>query len=108
MLLGMYIISGSILMLLSIPMIYKKIKPNGLYGFRVKRTLENPEIWYAVNSYSGKWLFATGFIVILASIILNYVPGISLDTYALSALAIFSIAFVIAIIASVRYMNSLP
>jgi hypothetical protein len=24
-----------------------------LFGFRVKKTMENPDIWYLVNVYSG-------------------------------------------------------
>ena len=105
---SLFISSGVLLILLSIPMIFRWIKPNGLYGFRVRRTLENPEIWYLVNSYSGKWLLAVGLVEVLASIGLYLIPGISLDTYALSVLAVFSLMFAITIIASVRYMNRLP
>jgi hypothetical protein len=107
-LLIMFISTGLLLVVLSVPMIFKWIKPNGLYGFRVKKTLENPDIWYAVNSYSGKWLLATGVVEILAAIGLFFIPGISLDNYSLSVLAIFGFVFVITIIDSVRYMNRWP
>jgi len=36
--------SGALLAALSVPMIMGKIPPNGLYGFRVKKTMENPDI----------------------------------------------------------------
>jgi hypothetical protein len=104
---GMFIISGLLLCALSIPMILKIIKPNGLYGFRVKKTLENPEIWYAVNAYSGKWLLGTGLVIVAAAIGLSFFPMLSIDTYAIGVLAVFVIAFAISIVASVRYMNSL-
>ena len=48
-------------------MIMGKIPPNGLYGFRVKKTMENPDIWYPVNAYSGKWLLAIGLVMVLAA-----------------------------------------
>jgi hypothetical protein len=52
----LFVISGVLMALLSVPIILGKIPPIGLYGFRVKKTMENPEIWYSVNAYSGKWL----------------------------------------------------
>jgi hypothetical protein len=45
---GMFVVSGLLLCVLAIPMILKKVKPNFWYGFRVRKTLENPDIWYAV------------------------------------------------------------
>ena len=104
---GMFIITGLLLSILSIPMILKIIKPNGLYGFRVKKTMENPDIWYAVNSYSGKWLLGTGLVVVAAAIGLSFIPSITLDVYAYGVLAVFAIAFAISLVASVRYLNSL-
>jgi repressor LexA len=35
-----------LLMLLSLPLLWGRIPPNGLYGFRVRATLDNPDIWY--------------------------------------------------------------
>jgi hypothetical protein len=102
---GMFIGTGLLLSIISVPMILKKIKPNGLYGFRVKKTLENPDIWYAVNCYSGKWLLVTGMIIIVTAIGLASLPGLSIDAYALGVLVVFTIAFAISIVASVRYMN---
>jgi hypothetical protein len=104
---GMYVGTGLLLCILSIPMILKIVKPNGLYGFRVKKTLENPDIWYTANCYSGKWLLATGLITIMTAIVLACMPDLSIDAYALAVLAVFSIAFAISIMASVRYLKSL-
>jgi uncharacterized membrane protein len=104
---GMLVGTGLLLSALAIPMILKKIKPNGLYGFRVRKTMENPEIWYAVNAYSGKWLFGTGLVEIAAAIGLAFVPSLTLDVYAYGVLAVFAIAFAVSLIVSVRYMNSL-
>jgi uncharacterized membrane protein len=99
--------SGVLIMALSVPMILGKIPPNGLYGFRVKKTMENPDFWYPVNVYSGKWLMAIGLVMILASTVFFFVPGISLDVYAYAVLGVWVIVFSTAMVASVRYMNSL-
>lgn len=99
--------SGLLLMVLSVPMILGIIPPNGLYGFRVKKTMENPDIWYPANTYSGKWLLVAGAIMVLASIGLHYIPGLSLDNYAYALLIVWVVVFSIALIASLRYLKSL-
>jgi hypothetical protein len=103
----MFICSGTLLSLLAVPMITRKIPPNGLYGFRVKKTMENPEIWYPVNAYSGKWLFLTGITMVISALVIKFIPGISIDVYAYSNLAVWGITFTVAIIDSIRYLNSL-
>lgn len=103
----MFLFTGVLLMALSTPLILGKIPPNGLYGFRVKKTMENPDIWYPVNAYSGKWLLAVGLIQALASVGLYYVPLFSVDMYAYAVLAVWLVMFGIAMVASIRHMNSL-
>ena len=45
-----------LLLALSLPLMYGRVPPNPLYGFRVPRTLRHPELWYPANAYSGRWL----------------------------------------------------
>ena len=100
-----FLISGFVLAILSVPLILGKIPPNGLYGFRVRKTMEHPEIWYPVNQHGGKCLFAASLCLIAASIALRLVPGIALETYSLAVLAVWVIVFSIAMFASIRYLN---
>jgi hypothetical protein len=105
-LLYLFVISGTLLVILSVPMILGKIPPNGLYGFRVKKTMENPDIWYPVNAYSGKWLLVVGLGLALAAVGLFFVTGLSLEVYAYTVLGVWGVLFAVAIIASIRYLNS--
>jgi len=98
---------GIVLILISIPLYLEKIGPNGLYGFRVKKTIENPELWYPVNKYASGWLMLTGVVTIIASLGLFLVPGISLDTYSMACVTIFTVMLIITILVTTRYMNSL-
>ena len=61
--------SGVILIALGIPLWLKRIKPNHMYGFRIKATLENANIWYEVNARCGRQLFFLGIISIAMGII---------------------------------------
>ncbi len=103
----MFFFSGLLLAGLSIPMILGKIPPNGLYGFRVKKTMENPDIWYKVNTYSGKWLLGVGLVIALAALGFSYIPGLTLDGYSYAVLAVWVVLFAVTLIASIRYLKSL-
>jgi uncharacterized membrane protein len=63
-----YFITGLFLVLISLPLYFGKIPPNGLYGLRVKKTMENPDIWYKVNKYSSAWLIAIGLLTAFAAL----------------------------------------
>ncbi len=104
-LLVMFLISGVILVAISIPLINGRIAPNALYGFRVRDTLDDPRTWYKTNTYSGKWLLATGLIFIAVCILAYNIPNISSDTYSLVCLAGFLIPMTIGVFMSWRYMK---
>ena len=102
----LYVGGSLMLVALSIPMWTGKVRPNGWYGFRVKQTLENPRLWYAVNRHAGKRLFVTGAGTLLAAIGLVLVPDISVDGYVLGCLAVFAILFVGGLGQSIRFMKA--
>jgi hypothetical protein len=102
----MYAVGGITLILVSIPLILRKIAPNSWYGFRTSHTLENPGLWYAVNEYAGKWLVFVGACTILGSIGLALWPELDLDIYALGCLGIFLAAFTLTIFQSVRFQRN--
>jgi len=96
-----------LLVILSLPLIAEKVRPNPYYGFRVSQTIDDPTVWYAVNKYAGKRLFWTGIIYVLSAIGLSLIPNLSVDAYALTCLAIFVFAFTVAMIQSIRFMNTM-
>jgi hypothetical protein len=48
-LLLLYFCGGILLILISIPLLLEKVRPNPVYGFRIQATLNDPTVWYAVN-----------------------------------------------------------
>jgi hypothetical protein len=101
----LFTLSGLGLIGLSIPLIQRRVKPNYWYGFRVKQTLENPQVWYDVNAYFGQRLLISGLITVGAAIVLYFIPGLTIDGYAL-AMLFFGVAPVtIGIAQSVRYLK---
>jgi hypothetical protein len=104
---GLYILFGLLQIGLALPLIAEKVKPNPLYGFRIRATLENPQIWYAVNKHFGKRMLFSAVGFLISAVGLIFVPGISLDAYTLGCLVIFAILFTIGMIQSMAYLRSL-
>jgi hypothetical protein len=76
-LLILFLVGGAILIGISIPLIL-----NRWYGFRVRRTLEDPKVWYAVNSHSGWRLLGVGVAEIVVATALYFVPDLDVAAYA--------------------------
>lgn len=106
-LLWLYILCGMLLVILSLPLIVEKVRPNSYYGFRVSKTLDDPAVWYAVNKYAGKRLLWMGIIYVLTAVGLYRIPNLSVNAYALSCLVVFVFAFTVAMIQSMRYMKTM-
>jgi hypothetical protein len=100
--------SGLLLAALSVPLILRKIGPNPLYGFRVKRTLEDPAVWYPVNAYAAKRLLVVGLVISVFAILLFFVPGVDLLVYALANAGIGLVGLAIAVIQSFLYLRFFP
>ena len=49
----------------SLPMILGKVGPNRIYGFRTRKTLSDPSIWYPANRAAG-WFTLASAVVALA------------------------------------------
>jgi hypothetical protein len=100
--------SGLLLAAISIPLILGKIGPNPWYGFRVRKTLENPAVWYPVNAYAAKRLLVVGLGISASAALLYFVPGIDLLLYALSCAGIGLGGLLAAVIQNFVYLRSFP
>jgi len=103
----LYVVLGLLMVVLAVPLIKHKVKPNGLYGFRVPQTLNDPDVWYAVNAHFGRRLLVTGMATTLAALLLYRLPGLDVDSYAWALLAVFVLFFGVGVVQSWRYMNAL-
>ena len=50
------------LFVVSIPLAFDLVPPNGLYGFRIASTLANPETWRRGNIFAG-WAFMAAAVI---------------------------------------------
>jgi len=103
----LFVGSGLLLVGISIPLIQRRIKPNYWYGFRTRRTLSDPQIWYDVNAYAGQRLLISGLITTSAAVVLYFSPGFTVDGYSL-AMTVFALGpLTIGVRQGFRYLNRL-
>ena len=60
--------TGLLFVGLGIPLMRKRVPPNPYYGFRTKRTMSDPDIWYEINRVQGNDLFVAGSLITLSSL----------------------------------------
>ncbi len=82
----LYSIAGLLSTGLAVPLILRKVKLNGWYGFRTPKTMRDERTWYAANAFTGKLLLMWGLVVTFASIVLFFVPAIRADVNLYSSL----------------------
>lgn len=84
---------GPVLMLTSIPLIFRWIPQNRVYGFRIAATLRNESVWYDANARCGRHLFLLGLLMVLLELVLP----MSIRTQTLMLTAITGLVLVIVI-----------
>jgi uncharacterized membrane protein len=60
---ALYLILGMVLIALCVPLVQERVPPNPWYGFRVRKTMSDPHLWYAANKVAGKDLMSAGVMI---------------------------------------------
>jgi uncharacterized membrane protein len=61
---------GPVLVLLSIPLIFRWVPRNRFYGLRIPATCSNESVWYDANALSGRHLFLLGVFMVALEFVL--------------------------------------
>ena len=99
--------TGLLFIGLAIPVILQKIPPNPIYGFRVPKTMNNPDVWYPANEYMGWGMLWSGVLIVLVSLVIFFIPGINNFVYQIAFLATMTISLVVTLILSFRHLSTL-
>ncbi len=105
--LTLYISAGLLFVALAIPLIQRRIGPNRWYGFRVRRTLEDPAVWYDANEYAGHCFLWCGIVTSTTCLALYFVPGIEPVVYPFLCVGVMLISLAVSVILSFRFLDRL-
>lgn len=109
-LLGMYLAAGALLSLLAIPLIQGKVARNGLYGFRVPKTLASDSVWFPANRFMGRDLLRCGILLMIGTLLmlLLWRPlGLGLLQVAYTELALIVVLTIAMVFRSFMYLRTL-
>jgi hypothetical protein len=100
------ILTGMVFILISIPLVKRRVKMNHLYGFRISKAFESEENWYNINAYGGKQLFIWSILIILVGIICLVIP-ITESMGLIAAVGPMTLGVLITIIKTLIYAKKL-
>lgn len=103
-----YLLIGCLFIAVSVPLIQGRVKPNPWYGFRVRKTLNDPDIWYAVNAYFGRRFAVMGLLIASAGVVLSplgLIPHGGSLVYMFLCHGILVVSLVWVTIDTFRYLN---
>ena len=98
---------GLSMLVLAIPLILQKIPPNSWYGLRTQATVDNPNLWYPANKYTGYLLLVYGVLIICLSLLLPIIPGIKPEAYSLLMAVVLLVGILIILVLGLRYVKKL-
>ena len=104
----MFLALGAIFIGISIPLIKRKVPPNGWYGFRVRRTLDDPNVWYPVNAYAAWRLLWVGVATMIVAITAFFLPNLELAVYTSIVAVAAVIGLAITFVQTIIYIGKLP
>ncbi len=105
-LMGIFLLSGLMIALVSLPLIASRVPRNHLYGFRTAKTLSADEIWYPANRYSGRQMLGAGLATAAASLLLlPFAAWLPIDAVGLLGTALMLTPLGVALYRSFRYLN---
>jgi hypothetical protein len=105
-LLWLFLAVGGVIALVSVPLILGRIGPNPWYGFRVKKTRDDPAAWFAANRYAASRMLAgSGLFMAVAVGAYALLPRLGVTGYALTCLAALVVPMAVTIVQTLRYLG---
>ena len=94
----MLVVSHLLLLGAALPMAQRRVKPNGIYGFRTPATLSNESVWYEANAVAGRLLAGATVLSAVVSLVLYFV--LPPDQFAVAGLVFLMVAMLTAVLFS--------
>src|SRR3954453_6009237 len=99
--------AGLLMAALAVPLMRRKVGPNAVYGFRVRRTLDDPRVWYDANAFAGRCLFCSGIGTVIACSALYSTPAVGPVAYAVACPTILLGGLAVGLVLSFRHLDHL-
>src|SRR5687767_14650597 len=82
------LISGLLIFLICLPLIYRKVPMNSTYGIRIAAAFKSEQRWCDINAYGGRCLAAWSWLIIATGAAGFFVSPEQKETYAFGSVAV--------------------
>ncbi len=65
---------GLLFILIGLPLAFRKVPMNNLYGFRIPKAFVSDSLWYEINCYGGRQLVRWSIMIVLIGILYFIFP----------------------------------
>lgn len=90
--------SGVVIFLISLPLIYRKVPMNGIYGIRIPAAFESDQRWYDINAYGGRALAKWSWLIIATGVVGFWMPSRYEAPYNLGSAVLTVVAVLIPVV----------
>jgi hypothetical protein len=84
--------AGLMMVLISLPLVYRKVPMNQYYGIRIEASFESEQRWYEINAYGGRQMAKWSCLIIATGLLGFFVPSGYFLTYAWASLPVTLVA----------------
>ena len=93
--------------LVSLPLVFRKVPRNVLYGYRTRATLGSDFVWYEANAYFGRLFLIASVVTCVAAVFLYRSGALEPGTYLRASVALLIAPVLLAALLTSRYVRSL-
>ena len=83
---------GLLIFALAVPLILRRVRPNGIYGIRTKAAFASDSDWYRINSIGGRYLAVSGLIIFVVGVVGFFLPVSMFHAYSIIAAVVTLLA----------------
>lgn len=98
---------SGLLILIAVPLAFRKIPRNIAYGFRTRATMANDEIWYEANAHFGRGLIASTVCGALVACAIYVLQPFSREVFLPVSILVLVAPSLVAAVVTARYVRSL-
>ncbi len=87
--------TGIVVFGLAIPLILRRVAPNGVYGVRTKASFASESDWYRINSIGGRHLAVSGLLILIVGAVGFFLPMSMFSAYSITAAIVTLLAVLV-------------
>ncbi|MBI5594081.1 MAG: SdpI family protein [Deltaproteobacteria bacterium] len=96
----------ALFVVVSLPLIFRKVPRNSVYGYRTRATLSDDALWYEANAYFGRWFFVMSVLTAGAAVALDLWRSVSPGAYLKISVVLLVTPVVVAGLLTGRFVRS--